>query len=221
VSDGLRAAGPLSYAELVASIDRVRFRTACATLLDEGLSQELCERVLALRRPASERLALLVALFQDLPLYSVLAACNLLLHDLPRSARAPFWQELAASCALERSARADAVETALFADFFADPMSVEEAWAALVDPGLPEACLRAALRVSAPVPWRLKRLVIARLLAKETWHPVLFQALRGGLHAFFGPTLEREEALLVLGRLALPGREAERQQLEEALGRLP
>lgn len=215
-----RALAPLSYADLVASVDHVRFRTACATLLDEGLSQELCELVLRLPRPASERLALLLRLFHELPLYSVLSACNPLLVNLPRSGRAPFWRELAAACAHERSARADAAETALFADFFADAMTVDEAWAALVAPDQPEDCLRAALRVSAPVPWRLKRLVIARLLSKEAWHPLIFQALSGAVRAMFGPTLDREEGLLVLARLTLPGREAELQRLGEAIAKV-
>lgn len=214
----------MNYAELVASVDRVRFRTACATLLDEGLSTHLCEQVLACRLPAQGRLELLLRLFHELPLYSVLASTKPLLAELSPAGRDLLWHELASAAARERSAAADAAETALFADFFADSQCVDEAWNVLISPGHPEGCLRCALRVSSPVPWRLKRLVFARLLADPNgpkWHPLLFQALRGARHAFFGATVDREEGLLVLDRLTLPGREGELIALQKSLGELP
>lgn len=199
----------MTYAELVAGVDRVRFRTACATLMDEQLATDLCEHALDAPSEAEARLALLLRLFQDLPLYSVLAACRPLLPGLGRHGREPLWSVLTAAVARERTGAADAAETALFADFLADHGTVDEAWGALLAPGQPEACVRTALRVSAPAPWRLKRVAFARLLPDPRWHALLFHALRGALLAFLGPTVDPEEGLQVLERLVLPGREAE------------
>jgi hypothetical protein len=208
----------MTYEQLIASVDRVRFRTACATLVDEELASALCQAILRTGdRPATERLALLLRLFADLPLYSVIHAALELLPGLDAAGRVTLFNALAQALARERSAASEAVETLLFADLFADGALVDEAWAALSGPGIPLVTLRSVLRVSAQVPWRLKRTLFARLLAQPEWHAQLYLAVRGSRYALFGSAVDPEEARLVLEHLVLPGRERELEALRAAL----
>ena len=210
--------GPATYEALLARADRVRFRTACATLMDEELARAFGEALLGYPLTAGERLALLLRLFQELPMYALLDCALTLIPELDPAGRAPLYAALAQSLARERSAASDAAETALFANLFADGALVDEAWSALALPGAPPAQLRAVLRVSAQVPWRLKRTLFGALLAHAEWHPHLFLALSGARHGLFGSTVDPDEARLLADRLALPGREQELEALRRKLG---
>jgi hypothetical protein len=207
----------MTYEELLASVDRIRFRTACATLIDEELARALCEAIYSVCEQDDDALRMLLRLFQDLPLYSVIASAVPLLPLLSRPVRGELYAVLSAALDRERSAAADAVETLLFADLFADPASVDEVWGALALPGASETALRSVLRVSAPVPWRLKRTLFARLLPDSAWHGQLLLALRGARLSLHGSTLDPEEALLVVDRLVLPDRAAEVESVRRVL----
>ena len=209
---------PQTWEALLARADRVRFRMACATLMDEELARAFGEALLTYALPAEPRLALLLRLFQELPMYAVLDCALTLIPELDPPGRAPLYAALAQSLARERSAASDAAETALFANLFADGSLVDETWAALATPDAPAAQLRAVLRVSAQVPWRLKRTLFARLLPEPLWHPHLFLALSGARHGMFGATIDVEEAWLLAERLVLPGREGELEALRRKLG---
>ena len=207
----------LTYQALVGGLDRIRFRMACATLMDEELARALGEIILGCGQPADARLGLLLRLFADLPVYAVLDCALTLFPELDPGERAALYTALAQALARERTAAADAAETVLFANLFADGALVDDAWAALASPAAPPAQLRAVLRVSAQVPWRLKRTLFGRLLAEPAWHPHLLLALNGARHALFGATVDPEEARMLADRLSLPGREAEVEALRRAL----
>lgn len=207
----------MTYQELLVGVDRVRFRTACATLMDEELARELAEAIRDLELPAAQRMALLRQLFSDLPVYGVLCSVRDLLLELPRQDSDGFFEMLVESLTRERSAAADAVETLLFADLFHDASLVDTVWRVMTRPGLPDPVIRSVLRVSAQVPWRLKRQLCARLFPEPRWHASLFQAIQAARRPLFGTTVDPEEALLLLEELELPGREAELAGLRERL----
>jgi hypothetical protein len=209
----------MTYQELLASVDRVRFRTACATLMDEELARELAEAVRGLQLPPAQRMELLLRLFADLPVYGVLCSARDLLCELPRAQCDDFFAALERALSRERSAGADAVETLLFADLFNAPSVVDVVWRTLTRQGVADPVLRSALRVSAQVPWRLKRELCARLWHFGQWHASLFHALQAARRPLFGTTVDPEEALLLLDRLELPGREAEVDLLRQQLRR--
>ena len=157
-----------------------------------------------------EKVELTFQLYRDMPNYSPLAQIH---SNRPRPGDPvdpnhddylwALWKEMRALLqdADERLSRP--VEYVLWADWFEDPETVDEAWGELVEQtNLNEVGMQRLLVASGPVPYERKAELYARL-REPRWHPWIFESLRRSCGDYFGKT-DHVAALGETEKLELP-----------------
>jgi hypothetical protein len=166
----------------------------------------------------SERVALLLALYRDVPSYAVLTHAGDAYRDLEPDARAAFWAAYRALLDDPDDRLADPVAYSLWCDYFEAPEYVEAAWTALTgDPGLGRRGTERLLGVAGPVPWALKAPLYERLFPDPDWHRWLFESLAASRFDVYGQ-VEPGQALRLLDRLRLRADTPGLAELRRALG---
>lgn len=142
-------------------------------------------------------LDLSIALYRAMPCYANLMYLD---HWAPRT---ELLAELAALLEEPDDALADPVSYWLWCGpFEEDEQRSAAAWHQLTTDAS-EVRLRRLLDVSGPVPWPAKAPMFAALLSTTTWHPLLWQAVRGAVHDYCG-RVDVADALRLIGRLTDP-----------------
>jgi hypothetical protein len=151
----------------------------------------------------AERVALLVALYRQLPSYAVLMHAGHAYRDLEPEARPAFWAAYRALLDDPDDRLADPVAYSLWCDYFEAPDDVEVAWTALTgDPGLGRRGTERLLGVAGPVPWALKAPLYERLWPDRAWHRALLESLSASRFDVRGQ-VDPGQALSLLDRLRL------------------
>jgi hypothetical protein len=191
---------------------RVAWRTAPGTGKSDGdrgidLAHDLYNWILYdMPLAATERVALLFAVYERMPCYSLLLV-------------APTWSwsedstpEALALCQAKYREFLGSDEDAL-----ADPIAysiwcgpfegvgeeVESWWRALAAEGGPPRLYERLLEHSGPVPWELKEELYERLLPDERWHPHIFRSLHASRNDVYGQ-IDSAKAWALFQRLRLP-----------------
>ena len=152
----------------------------------------------------SERVALVFALYRDMPCYATLMYTRHYFREWDDAARRLFWHEYRALLSDDDDRLADPVAYSLWCDYFEDPATVGEAWRELAAPGaLTDVGLRRLLEVSGPVPYALKVPLYERLLAESRWHPHIFTSLMYSAFDVSGQ-VDAKAAERLLHKLRLP-----------------
>jgi hypothetical protein len=211
----------MTKGELVEIVGRERYRRECelarADAARPDYGRDLGEHAVKLELPHEleqyiwdeglggwpERIALCFAVYDDMPAYGHLMYATHRYPEFGPEDREGWWSAVRARLTGPDAALRRPLQYALWCDFFEDPDTVEEAWAALAGPGAAPALLRAVLPVSGPVPYALKGLVYERLLGHAAWHEAIFESLLRSAFDVYGD-VDKEAARHTLSRLQLP-----------------
>lgn len=152
--------------------------------------------------PWSERVALALALYRQMPCYANTTDAHSL-AEWDGETRRGFWAEYRRLISDEDDRLADPITYALWCGYFEDSATVEEAWCELAQPALlTTRGLERLLDRAGPVPYRLKAPLYEQLVADRRWHTAIFRSLLYSGFDFFGD-LDPKAARLLLGRLEL------------------
>ena len=153
--------------------------------------------------PWSERVALTLALYREMPCYANTTYAHSL-AEWDEETRGGFWAEYRRLVSDEDDRLADPITYALWCGYFEDSATVEEAWRELAQPALltPRG-LERLLDRAGPVPYRLKAPLYEQLVADRRWHTAIFRSLLYSGFDYFGK-LDEKAARSLLARLTLP-----------------
>jgi len=185
----------MTRSELIDLVGRERYLAACAAAradaarpdygrgagADVALPHEIEEHIWWEPEPWREKIALLFALYDEMPSYGHLMYAEHHYREFGAEDRAAWWQAVRARLGSEDAALRQPLQYALWCGFFEDAELVGKAWAALTGPDAAPAVLQAALRASGPVPWPLKAALYERLLPSGPGTPRSGRAWCGAL----------------------------------------
>lgn len=164
-----------------------------------------------------ERMALAFQLYREMPCYATLMYMRHYFFEWDDGARRRFWDEYRSLLSDDDDRLADPVAYSLWCDYFEDPASVEEAWAAVASPGaVSERALRRVLEVSGPVPYDLKAPIYERLVRSTHWHPFIFRSLLYSAFDVYGQ-IDAKAARKLLDKLSLSRTTEGLRELREKL----
>ena len=208
----------MTKGELVEIVGRERYRRECelarADAVRQDYGRDSGEHLADLELPHElehsiwddgrdgwpERIALLFAVYDDMPAYGHLMYARDRYSEFAPEDRERWWSAVRARLAGSDAALRQPLQYSLWCDFFEDPDTVEEAWGAVTRPDAAAALLRAVLPVSGPVPYELKSPVYERLLGDPAWHEAIFESLLGSAFDVYGD-VDKEAARRTLSRL--------------------
>jgi hypothetical protein len=154
--------------------------------------------------PWSERLALALALYREMPCYANTKFAYSF-SEWDDETRQGCWSEYRSLISDEDDRLADPIAYSLWCDRFESAATVEDAWREVAQPQLlTERGLERLLAVAGPVPYRLKAPLYEQLVADQRWHVPIFRSLLYSAFDYFGE-LDVEAARSLLARLELPG----------------
>jgi hypothetical protein len=213
----------MELSDLADHVGEARFREACAAAwssaagtgqMDHGghwpkrladIPYDLVDLLRKTDEPWPDRLELFFQLYRKMPSYGLLMYIKVEhFFEWNANARELFWNEYRQLLSAEHDELADPVGYSLWADYFEDPRTVEEAWRQLArSADLSERGLERLLTLSGPVPFGLKAKLYDEVLPHRRWHPFIFRSLLGSAFDYFGQ-IDHEAARRVLEGLALP-----------------
>lgn len=179
-----------------------RVPTVNETDVLDGLAHELCDYIWDNRLPPDTRIKLCFEFYDDTPCYTHLMYAAMEYGRIPTNVRELFWRKFRERLVCEVPYIVEPLEYSLWCDFFENPVTVNEAWNALVMPGAHSRILQSVLSVSGPVPYPTKRELYGRLLPDSSWHQSIFESLDRSYVDFFGQ-LDANDALDVLRQLQI------------------
>jgi hypothetical protein len=148
------------------------------------------------------KIALLFAVYDDMPAYGHLMYAKHHYEEFSTDDRAFWWNQVIARVSGADPALSQPLAYSLWCDFFEDPDTVAEAWTTLTAPNVPVAVLKTALRAAGPVPYALKHPVYERLVIDPAWHEAILESLLYSAYDYFGQ-LDVADARVMLDRLVL------------------
>lgn len=216
--------------EIIELVGRERYTAACAAARADSarpdygrgadapldLPHEIEDPTWSGPEPWHEKLALFFSLYDDMPCYGHLMYARHHYSELGAADRADWWKEVRARLANQDAAVRQPLQYALWCDWFEDPETVEETWAALTGQDAPPAVLQAALRASGPVPYELKAELYERLLPDPAWHQAIAESLHWSTVDVYGQ-IDKVAARRVLARLEPSPRGLDREELRRRL----
>lgn len=151
-----------------------------------------------------ERLQMGLRLYREMPCYASTIAFKSFYGHFGADEKRVLWEALRDVLDSDDDRLADPLTYALWADFFEDRATVQEAWRETtrrdVDPW--QRRVVRVLDVAGPVPWRLKDALFATLVGEPRFHQAIFRALAGSAFDMYGE-LEPAAAAAWLARLRL------------------
>jgi hypothetical protein len=212
--------------DLVAAVGEHRFRRACgwasryaagifppAQTVFESIDKwptdvtdvphELSDLVWESKGSWLARVELAFQLYRAMPCYATLMYGKNHFSEWDGSTKKYFWDQYRSLLSDADDRLGDPVAYSLWCDYFEDPDTVEEAWAALASPHvLSERGLERILEVSGPVPYAFKAELCGRL-ENTRWHPFIFRSLHRSAFDVCGQ-IDANAAREVLSTLSLP-----------------
>jgi hypothetical protein len=156
----------------------------------------------ARERPEPMRLALALALYRELPSYTVLMWGTAAYRECGTQTRQAFWAAYRALLGDPDDRLADPVGYSLWCDDFEDSDTVQEVWEGLEPRTLPARGPERLLEVAGPVPWALTAPLYQQLLPDRSWHRAIFRSLLASRLDGYGQ-IDAPKALRLLDRLRL------------------
>ena len=133
--------------------------------------------------PWRDRVEVNLALYRQMPCYSLLPEFWSFYREMDVAARSLLWTEFRRLLSDADDRLADPLAYSMWCDFFESADTVQEAWRELMSPGgLTDRGLERVLIMSGPVPYAHKRTLYDSLLPNNRWHYFIFRSL---LHSTF------------------------------------
>lgn len=149
----------------------------------------------------SEKLLLMVAIYEDLPGYGLLMLNWSRYQHFDPPTQALFWAEVRRILAHGDPAWAGPLEYHLALDWFELCNDCDAIWHRLTYEAN-AALLASILRSSATAAWHLKAPLYARLIADMDWHEAIYASLHASYYTLYGQ-IDKHEALGYLQQLVV------------------
>ncbi len=171
--------------------------------LDADLPHEIGFLVMDSPLAPEHKMAQLLQIYHDLPVYGILYVINIYWFDFGPAGHELFWRDARRILSQDEEPLAKPLEYSLAVDFFADVRTVDDAWRALVQDQASPTLLRRVLANAGFVPSPLRESLYARLISDPTWHVAILHSLFDSRDEYHEP-VDKQRAALILQQLHLP-----------------
>jgi hypothetical protein len=227
------------YDEFVESVGQDRYRRACEAARRTAAStgraldaeepwpddladvpHDLADLWFAAGVSLDARLEAGLRFLAEMPCYANTMYMTGFFAEMAPAQRTLLWAAYREALEAPGDGRAAAIAYSLWVDYFEDPTTSAEAFAAVTAMGGLnwDRRIGRVLSVAGPVPWRPKQRLLEALLPEQRWHSSILLAIEGSLFDVYGQA--EPDVMDVLERLQLPDAHDTIDRAREAAARL-